>query len=62
MNLDEFENQYLQMMDQSINQLQITVLLLSRLSQVEANLLDVGQNLQNLSQTVEEFITQQRAQ
>ena len=62
MNLDEFETQYRQVMDQTINQLQIAALLLSRLSQVEANLLNVIQNLQTLTQTMEEFITQQRTE
>jgi len=62
MNIDEFESQYRQIMDQSINQLQIAVLMLSRLPQVEANLLDARQNLQTLNQIVEEFISQQRAQ
>lgn len=62
MNLDEFETQYRQVMDQTINQLQIATLLLSRLSQVEANLLKVSQNLQTLTQTMEEFITQQRTE
>lgn len=60
MNLNEFETQYRETMEQSINQLQAAVLLLSQLSRVEANVLAVGQNLQMLSQTVEEFITQQR--
>lgn len=60
MNLDEFETQYRQVMDQTINQLQIAALLLSRLSQVEANLVNGIQNLQTLTQTMEEFITQQR--
>lgn len=60
MNLNEFETQYRETMEQSINQLQAAVLLLSQLSRVEANVLAVGQNLQILSQVVEEFITQQR--
>ncbi|MBV9387413.1 MAG: hypothetical protein JOZ78_13410 [Chroococcidiopsidaceae cyanobacterium CP_BM_ER_R8_30] len=62
MDLNEFEIQYRDTIEQSINQLQAAVLLLTQLSRVEANVLAVGQNLQTLSQTVEEFITQQRTE
>ncbi|MBV8887749.1 MAG: hypothetical protein JO235_27655 [Chroococcidiopsidaceae cyanobacterium CP_BM_RX_35] len=62
MNLNEFETQYRETMEQSINQLQAAALLLSQLTQVETNVLAVGQNLQTLSQIVEEFIAQQRTE
>ena len=59
MNLEEFETQYRNTVDRSLNQLQTAVLLLA---QLQANINNVGQDLQNLSQTVEEFVTQQRAE
>lgn len=59
MNLEEFETQYRNTVDRSLNQLQTAVLLLA---QLQANINNVGQDLQNLSLTVEEFVTQQRAE
>ncbi|MBE9190952.1 hypothetical protein IQ230_11440 [Gloeocapsopsis crepidinum LEGE 06123] len=57
MNLEEFESQYRSTIDRSLNQLQTTVLLLA---QLEANIASVSKDLQNLSQTVEEFISEQK--
>ncbi len=57
MNIEEFETNYRNGIDETLNQLQTAVLLLS---QLEARITVIGQDLQNLSQTVEEFVTQQR--
>lgn len=57
MNLDEFELQYRNSIDETLNQLQAAVLLLA---QLENRITVIGQDLQTLSQTVEEFIGQQR--
>ena len=57
MNLQEFETKYRNEIEQSLNQLQTAVLLLA---QLEARITNVGQDLHNLSLTVEEFITENR--
>ncbi len=57
MNIQEFETNYRNGIDETLNQLQTAVLLLS---QLEARITVIGQDLQNLSQTVEEFVVQQR--
>jgi len=62
MNLDDFESQYREALDVSSNHLQTSVLLLSNLSRLEDNLLNVGKSMQKLSEIVEEFISQQRAE
>ena len=59
MNLQEFETNYRNAIDESLNQLQTAVLLMA---QLEAQIMNVGRDLQNLSQTVEEFIAEQRAE
>lgn len=59
MNLDEFENQYRSTLDDSLNQLQAAVLLLA---QLEARITNVGQGLRNLSEILEEYVTQQRSE
>jgi prefoldin subunit 5 len=59
MELDEFEAQYKQAIEENLNQLQTAILLLA---QLEARITNVGQNLQNLSQAVEEYLTQQRTE
>lgn len=59
MNLQEFETQYRNEIEQSLNQLQTAVLLLAHL---ESRISSVGQDLQNLSLTVEEFVAEQRAE
>lgn len=58
MNLEEFESNYRNKLEQSLNELQAAVLLAAHL---ENRIAAIGQNLQNLSQTVEEFIAQQKA-
>lgn len=57
MNIQEFETQYRNGIDQTLNQLQTAVLLLA---QLENRITIIGQDLQNLSQTVEEFVIQQQ--
>jgi tRNA1(Val) A37 N6-methylase TrmN6 len=57
MNIEEFETNYRNGIDETLNQLQTAVLLLS---QLEARITVIGQDLQNLSQTVEEFVVEQR--
>lgn len=57
MNIQEFETQYRNGIDQTLNQLQTAVLLLA---QLENRITVIGQDLQNLSQTVEEFVIQQQ--
>jgi hypothetical protein len=58
MNLDEFENQYRRALDANLNRLQTAVLLIA---QLEAIVVDVGQDLQNLTLTFEEYVNNQRA-
>jgi len=59
MNLEEFENYYRDTVEKILNDLQTAVLLAAHL---ENRIIVIGQDLQNLSQTVEEFIIQQRAE
>jgi len=59
MNLEEFEAQYRDKLDQSLNQLQSAVLLLA---QLETTITDLGHNLHSLTQTFEEYLTQQQAE
>lgn len=59
MKLDEFENQYRRALDANLNRLQTAVLLIA---QLEAIVVDVGQDLQNLTLTFEEYVNKQRAQ
>ena len=59
MNLDEFETQYRRALDANLNRLQTAVLLIAQLESVVS---DVGQDLQNLTLTFEEYVNQQRAE
>ena len=59
MNIQEFEIRYRNNIDETLNQLQTAVLLLA---QLENRITLIGQDLQNLSQTVEEFIIEQQDQ
>lgn len=58
MNLDEFETEYRNVIDASLNQLQTAVLLIA---QLENNINSIGQNLQSLSQTLEEYVAEQKS-
>lgn len=57
--LSKFEAQYRQAIDQSLNQLQTVVLLVA---QLESRITNIGKDLQNLSEIVEEFVAQQRVE
>ena len=57
MNLDEFENQYRRALDANLNRLQTAVLLTNKL---ETIVTEVGQDLQNLTLTFEEYVNEQR--
>ena len=59
MNLEEFENNYRNALEQSLNELQTAALLAAEL---ENRIAVIGENLQNISQTVEEFIVEQKAE
>lgn len=59
MNLEEFEAHYRGSIDATLNQLQTAVLLVA---QLEARVISIGQDLQRLSLTVEEFISQQKSE
>lgn len=59
MNLEEFETQYRARIEENLNELQTAVLLAA---QLENRIHALGRNLQNMSQTVEEFIREQKAE
>lgn len=59
MNIDEFETEYRTAIESNLNQLQTAVLLIAQLETIVNN---VGQNLQNLTVTFEEYVDQQRLQ
>jgi hypothetical protein len=59
MNIEEFESQYRDHMDRTLNELQTAVLLLA---QVQNKISEIGNSIQNLSQSVEEFIMHQKTE
>lgn len=59
MNLEEFESNCRNAIEQSLNELQTAALLAAEL---ENRIAVIGENLQNISQTVEEFIVEQKAE
>ena len=59
MNIEEFENNYRRTIDESLNELQTVVLLTAHL---QNRITSIGQSLQKLSQTVEEFIAEQKTE
>ena len=59
MKLSDFETQYRQASEPTINQLQTAVILVAQLQAIIAN---IGHELQNISLTVEDFIAQNRAE
>lgn len=59
MNIEEFENNYRRTIDESLNELQTVVLLTAHL---QNRIITIGQSLQNLSQTVEDFIAEQKTE
>lgn len=59
MNLDEFESQSREVIEQTLNQLQSANLLLNEL---EAKVLEAGQTVQTLGQLIEAYVAEQRNQ
>lgn len=56
MNMQEFESQYRDAMDETLNELQTAVLLLA---QLQRKIEQIGNSVQSLSQSVEVYITNQ---
>lgn len=59
MDLQEFEKQYRESLDYTLNKLQTASLLLSL---AEASINEIGTSIQTLSQKVEQFINEQKAE
>ncbi|WP_089126303.1 hypothetical protein [Tolypothrix sp. NIES-4075] len=59
MNLQDFESQYRNSMDETLNELQTAMLLLA---QAQRKISEIGNNVQNFSQIVEEFIASQKSE
>ncbi|MEH1967000.1 hypothetical protein [Nostoc sp.] len=59
MNIQDFEAQYREAMAETLNDLQTAVLLLAQLQQ---KISKIGSSVQNLSEHVEEFIANQKAE
>ncbi|MBN3896243.1 MAG: hypothetical protein HWQ41_13555 [Nostoc sp. NOS(2021)] len=59
MNLQDFEAEYREAMAETLNELQTAVLLLA---QVQHKISKIGSSLQNLSERVEEFIANEKAE
>ncbi|MCW5314527.1 hypothetical protein GTQ43_12115 [Nostoc sp. KVJ3] len=59
MNLQDFEAQYREAMAETLNELQTAVLLLA---QVQNKISKIGNSVQNISEKVEEFIGDQKAE
>lgn len=59
MNLQDFEAQYREAVAETLNELQAAVLLLA---EVQNKISSIGNSVQNLSQRVEEFIAEQKAE
>ena len=59
MNLEDFESKYRDAIDEILNQLQTLTLVVAR---AETKISEIGNSVQKLSLTVEEFITVNRSQ
>ncbi|WP_242030348.1 hypothetical protein [Coleofasciculus sp. FACHB-501] len=59
MKLEEFENQYRNAMDDTLNQLQTVILLLA---QVESQVRKISSSVQSLSLTVEKYINENKSE
>ncbi len=57
MDLQQFESQYRDAMAETLNELQTTVLLLA---QLQRKIDQIGNSLQGLSQSVEDYISRQK--
>ena len=59
MTLQEFETHYRNEIEESLNQLQTAVLLVA---QLQIKIISAGENVQNLSHSLEEFLSEQRTE
>lgn len=59
MKLEEFENQYRDAMDETLNQLQTVILLLA---QIESQVRGISSSVQSLSHTVEKYINENKSE
>lgn len=59
MKLEEFENQYRDAMDDTLNQLQTVILLLA---QIESQVRGISSSVQSLSHTVEKYINENKSE
>jgi hypothetical protein len=57
MNLHEFENQYRDAIAETLDELQAAMLMLA---QLQLKISQIGNSVQNLSQSFEEFMTRQK--
>lgn len=57
MNLEEFETTYREAMDEALNELQAAILLLA---QVQRKIHEIGNSVQHISESVEEFINNEK--
>lgn len=58
MNLEEFETTYREAMDEALNELQAAILLLA---QVQRKIYEIANSVQHLSESVEEYINNEKA-
>jgi hypothetical protein len=59
MNLQDFESHYREAMNEALNELQTAVLLLA---QVQRKIHEIGSSMQNMNESVEEFINQEKTE
>ncbi len=59
MNSQEFESEYRERMSEALNELQSVILLLT---QAQRKISIIGSSLQNLSQSVEEYLINQKSE
>ena len=59
MTLQEFETHYRNEIEESLNQLQTAVLLVA---QLQIKIISAGENVQSLSHSLEEFLSEQRVE
>lgn len=59
MNSQDFESQYRQAMNETLNELQSAILLLA---QAQRKISIIGSSVQNLSQSVEEYLVNQKSE
>lgn len=59
MNSQDFESEYRQAMNETLNELQSAILLLA---QAQQKISIIGSSVQNLSQSVEEYLIEQKSE